>query len=250
MDAGIERGLFLILLCLILCVSIARGARGGRGGGSRSGYSSYGSSYSSYRGSSYRSSSTYQSSRYSLAYSESPSKYYSLYFYYSSRPRHVYFNRPTAGSRFSVCKNFEKNENGSYLGSFQCPLHFEPSEFTYCCGSSNAEYCCPDQTPVTAIAVGVSIACLIIVGIILFYLIPKCSRKLRKTSPVSETSLPQASGPVPAQNNSVSHSISDRPAPPGFRAEYPPPDYIDHPNSVYPPPEYVYPPNYVGPPRF
>ena len=42
----------------------------------------------------------------------------------------------------NICKNWEANSNGTVLGTFKCPLPFEPSNFKYCCGKADLEHCC------------------------------------------------------------------------------------------------------------
>ena len=45
----------------------------------------------------------------------------------------------------NICKNYEVNDNGTAVGTFVCPMPWEPKGFMYCCGDRNVEYCCQLQ---------------------------------------------------------------------------------------------------------
>ena len=42
----------------------------------------------------------------------------------------------------TVCLNTVVGDNGTMLGYFMCPFYNEPNDYTYCCGQSDAQYCC------------------------------------------------------------------------------------------------------------
>ena len=42
----------------------------------------------------------------------------------------------------TVCWNTVAGDNGTMLDYFTCPFNNEPSEYTYCYGESDAQYCC------------------------------------------------------------------------------------------------------------
>ena len=75
---------------------------------------------------------------YSLDYFES---YYAQYHDFIGSNEHIAMQREiTADAK--VCVNYAEVKNNTHIGLITCPLPFELSDFTSCCGESYAEFCC------------------------------------------------------------------------------------------------------------
>ncbi|XP_013399202.1 uncharacterized protein LOC106165536 isoform X2 [Lingula anatina] len=219
----------ILLTILLVCVFDTEARRGG-GSSYRASYrsSSYRSYYSSY---SYRS---YVAVRYTRAYTYwAPTYlyyyYHNLYFYHSAAySRSTSLTSSTAG----VCKNYEANSNGSYMGLFTCPLSFEPADFTSCCGEENSEYCCRwnDNTGnIVGVVFGAIIAATLVIVVIVI-LVRMCkvkkmkvssSSNIRRRTYRSEISMTERSGRPSHFNTNYSnpHQFASYSGPPP-----PPPD--------------------------
>lgn len=71
---------------------------------------------------------------------------YIQYFSYVNGPRYQEMKHDL-NNNSKVCYNVDVvNNNGTVMGAFTCPLHFEDKDLTSCCGSKCAQFCCsPNQ---------------------------------------------------------------------------------------------------------
>ncbi|KAF6034543.1 hypothetical protein EB796_007151 [Bugula neritina] len=228
----------------------ARGVRGSsyRGGSTYRSSSSYRSYYS--RSYTYRSyySGTYTTYRYTPSIRYSRASYRGTYAYYY--PMYYYLLVPSSyavsgttynsGASGNICKNYQANENGTYLGAFKCPLSFEPSNYKYCCGSKELEYCCELKN--SSALYGIIFGTLMALGLII--IVVMCSIKCYKSgnrkvnSDEQEMSHHNSRRPPPTYSQSQQHYPQGR-LPPINRAAPPTGQTADY-TSHYPPPPPVY----------
>jgi hypothetical protein len=64
-----------------------------------------------------------------------------------------------------VCLNYDVSKNGTYMGAFTCPLPFEITDFLFCCGETNAEFCCHNEDNWFEDTMGI-VALVLILGVI------------------------------------------------------------------------------------
>jgi len=86
--------------------------------------------------------------RYSRHYSDMRLGLYEKYYrQYSDNSDRYSRMRKQENNADLVCVNYAANDNNTVMGVFACPLDFEPSFFTACCGDRYLEFCCEPRGP-------------------------------------------------------------------------------------------------------